>query len=109
MKNIKVIITLLVLVLLLTPTFASAQNGGINMGGNELEFDKTKYDAAINKAFLGNVMGYQVILIKNGKIVSEIAGGYARNAADGIRGFVEGTGNNFSQYRSRCGCEFRGF
>jgi Beta-lactamase len=83
MKKIKVIITFLVLGLLMTPTFALAQNDGIKLGGNPLNFDKGKYEAAINQAFLGNVMGYQVILLKNGQIVSKLANGYARNMADG--------------------------
>jgi len=83
MKNIKVIITLLVLVLLSMPTFALAQAGGMNMGGNTLKFDKAKFDGQVKSDFEGKVTGYQVVLIKDGKIVSEIAGGYATNAVDG--------------------------
>ena len=83
MKNIKVLMTLLIFSLLLTPTFAPAQTGGMKLNANTIKFDKAKYEAEINKLFNGNAIGYQVILLKNGKIVSEIAGGKARNATDG--------------------------
>lgn len=83
MKNIKVLITTIVLGLLLTPTLALAQNGGMRLGGNTLKFDKAKFDARVKSDFEGKVTGYQVVLIKDGKIVSEIGGGYATNAVDG--------------------------
>jgi hypothetical protein len=83
MKNIKVLIGFLVLGLLMTPTFAFAQNGEIKTGGNTLKFDKAKYEAAVKKSFNGNVMGYQVVLLKNGQVISMLADGKARNAADG--------------------------
>lgn len=82
MKNIKALMTLLVLSLL-SPIFALAQTDGMKLSGNTIKFDKAKYEAEIKKLFDGNVMGYEVILLKNGKIVSELAGGKARNATDG--------------------------
>lgn len=82
MKNIKVIITLFILGLLLNPTFALAQ-GGMKLEDKTLKFDKAKFEAEIKNNFDGRAMGYQVILLKKGQIVSEIADGLARNAADG--------------------------
>ncbi|CAN5858886.1 hypothetical protein BH20ACI4_BH20ACI4_13110 [soil metagenome] len=83
MKNIKVLMTSIVLGLLLTPTLALAQTGGMKLGGNTLKFDKAKFDGKVKSDFEGKVTGYQVVLIKDGKIVSEIGGGYATNAVDG--------------------------
>lgn len=84
MKNIKILITLIIFGLLLNPIASLAQTGGMKLGGNSIKFDKAKYEAEVKKAFDGNAMGYQVILLKNGQIVSELAGGYARNVTDGI-------------------------
>lgn len=46
-------------------------------------FDKAAYEKGVRDAFNGKAMGYATVLIKNGQIVSEVAGGLARNAADG--------------------------
>ena len=46
-------------------------------------FDKAAYEARVKKAFENDVMGYQSVLIKNGQVVAQSAGGLARNAADG--------------------------
>jgi CubicO group peptidase (beta-lactamase class C family) len=83
MKNIKFLITSIVLGLLLTPTIALAQTGGMKLGGNTLKFDKAKFVGKVKSDFEGKVTGYQVVLVKDGKIVSEIGGGYATNAVDG--------------------------
>src|SRR5215203_4620630 len=83
MKNIKVLITFILAIFLLCVMSAAAQTGGINWESNQIKFDKAKYEAGIKKSFDGNVMGYQVILLKNGQIVSELAGGWARNPTDG--------------------------
>ena len=48
-----------------------------------LNFDKGRYERSVHLAFSGKVMGYSTVLIRNGQIVSEVAGGQARNAADG--------------------------
>lgn len=83
MKNTKGLITILFLGFLLSPIFVQAQVGGGKISGNSIKFDKAKYEAEIKKLFGGNAMGYQVVLLKNGQIVSEIADGKARNATDG--------------------------
>ncbi|MGH9752867.1 MAG: serine hydrolase [Blastocatellia bacterium] len=46
-------------------------------------FDKAAYEKGVRAAFDGKVMGYATVLIKHGQVVSEVAGGLARNAADG--------------------------
>ena len=46
-------------------------------------FDKAAYEKGVRTAFDGKVMGYATVLIKNGLVVSEVAGGWARNANDG--------------------------
>lgn len=83
MKNIKVLMTLLFLGLLLNPTFAPAQAGGMKLGEKSIQFDKTKFVNAIYKKFDGKAMGYQIILLKKGQVVEEVSDGWARNVADG--------------------------
>jgi hypothetical protein len=46
-------------------------------------FDKAAYEARVKKAFDNDVLGYEAVLIKNGQVVAQNAGGMARNAADG--------------------------
>jgi CubicO group peptidase (beta-lactamase class C family) len=69
--------------LLLNPTFAPAQTGDIKSNEKPFSFDKVKFESEINKKFDGKAMGYQVILLKKGQIVEEVADGLARNAEDG--------------------------
>lgn len=83
MKNIRMIISLFVFGALLAPTLASAQPGGMKLGADTLKFDKARFASEIKRNFNGRAMGYQVILLKKGQIVEEIADGLARNAADG--------------------------
>jgi len=94
MKNIKVLIALFVFGLLLIPTSTTAQMGGAKIGGNLIKFDKAKYDAEVKKRLDGNAKGYQVILLKNGQIVSGMAGGKARNQSDGLADMTVNTPAN---------------
>lgn len=75
MKNIKVLFTLLVFGVLLAPTFALAQGGA--------KFDKAKFVSEIYNKFDSKTMGYQIILLRKGQIVQEVADGWARNVSDG--------------------------
>ena len=59
---------------------ARAQQLGTNP---PFSFDKAAYEKRMRQAFDGKVMGYATVLIKNGQVVSEVAGGLARNAVDG--------------------------
>jgi len=49
----------------------------------QFTFDKAAYEKEMRLAFESKVMGYATVLIKNGQVVSEVAGGLARNAVDG--------------------------
>lgn len=69
--------------LLLNPTFALAQMGGVKLGEKPFQFDKVKFTNEIYKKFDSKAMGYQVILLKKGQIVEEVADGWARNVEDG--------------------------
>lgn len=57
-------------------------------------YNRAAFEARAKKAFEKDVMGYQAILLKNGQIVGEIAGGKARNAADGVVGMTTSTPAN---------------
>lgn len=58
-------------------------------------FHRASYEQAIRAAFGYNkVMGYSTALIKDGKIVAEVAGGSARNAADGYAAMTVNTPAN---------------
>ncbi len=94
MKNTRVLVLAIAICLLLTPTFAPAQNDGIKFGSNSLKFDKAKYEAEVKKSLNGNVMGYQAFLLKNGELVSSLANGKARNATDGESPMKTGTPAN---------------
>jgi CubicO group peptidase (beta-lactamase class C family) len=48
-----------------------------------LEFDKSAYERRLHQAFRGQAKGYAAVLIRNGRVVSEVSGGLARNHADG--------------------------
>lgn len=64
---------------------ASAQFGG-TVGGittPPITFNKPAFEQTMTRSLDGNVMGYQYVLIKKGKVVSENAGGLAQNSADG--------------------------
>jgi CubicO group peptidase (beta-lactamase class C family) len=74
--------------------FGLAENTFAQFGANILKFDKSKFDASVKKTLDGKVMGYQVILLKNGQTVSEIADGRARNQADGEADMTLNTPSN---------------
>lgn len=57
-------------------------------------FNKAKFDQNLQNAVAPNVMGYQYILIKNGQVVSEKAGGLAHSTADGYKTMTTATPTN---------------
>lgn len=57
-------------------------------------FDKSAFDASAHQALKGKVMGYSFLIMKDGKLVSEGAGGYARNQADGLKAMTTSTPQN---------------
>jgi CubicO group peptidase (beta-lactamase class C family) len=63
-------------------------------GFANMTFNKTKFDQDLQNAVGPNVIGYQYVLIKNGQLVTEKAGGVAHNAADGTRAMTTSTPTN---------------
>lgn len=59
-----------------------ATSFGQKMAANQKTFKKEVFDQTLNNAVKPNVVGYQYVLIKDGKIVVENAGGLARRASD---------------------------
>lgn len=55
---------------------------------------KTAFEFSAHQALEGKVMGYSFLLMKNGQLVSEGAGGSARNAADGFKAMTTKTPQN---------------
>lgn len=55
---------------------------------------KSAFESSAHQALQGKVMGYSFLLMKDGRVVSEGAGGYARNAADGQKPMTTNTPQN---------------
>lgn len=73
---------LLTLVLLLAFPHWPAAAQGLKAAKN-ITFDKAAFDQSLVGAVGPSVMGYQYVLVKDGKVVTEKAGGTARTAQDG--------------------------
>lgn len=93
MKNRNILKTLSAIILL-----AGALNAQVRPGGSgtitTMTFNKASFDQNLQNAVAPNVKGYQYVLIKNGQIVSEKAGGVAQNAADGTLAMTTSTPTN---------------
>ena len=57
-------------------------------------FDKSAFEQSAHQALKGKVMGYSFLIMKDGKLVTEGAGGNARNAADGLKPMTTSTPQN---------------
>jgi CubicO group peptidase (beta-lactamase class C family) len=57
-------------------------------------FDKSAFEQSAHQALKGKVMGYSFLIMKDGKLVSEGAGGKARNRADGFKLMTTSTPQN---------------
>lgn len=81
MKLKSIVSTLVLFGLLLNAIGVSAQEGGMQANSNTkpVKFDKEKFIATINENQLGAGIldGYAAVLIKDGNIVAEVAGGSA--------------------------------
>ena len=64
-------------------SWLSAAQAGPIKPPQPYNFNKSAYEKRLHAGFDGQVMGYETVLIKDGKVVAEVAGGLARNAADG--------------------------
>jgi CubicO group peptidase (beta-lactamase class C family) len=78
MKHTKVILAMLVLLALFVTTYSQG-----SFQTKTISLNKNAFDQSLIGAVAPNVMGYQYVLIKDGRIVSEKFGGKARNGSDG--------------------------
>ncbi len=62
--------------------------------GQQPEVRKTAFEFNMHQQLEGKVMGYSFVLMKDGKLISEGAGGAARNAADGFKAMTSRTPQN---------------
>ncbi|MBP6014636.1 MAG: serine hydrolase [Alphaproteobacteria bacterium] len=62
--------------------------------GQQPEVRKTAFEFSMHQQLEGKVMGYSFVLMKDGKLISEGAGGAARNAADGFKAMTPRTPQN---------------
>ncbi len=63
-------------------------------GAATATLSKAKFDQSLQAAVGPNVMGYQYILIKDGQVVSEKAGGLSHSMADGYKTMTTATPTN---------------
>lgn len=78
MKYTKIVLTTLMAVALVATGYSQ---GGYK--ANTITLKKEAFEQSLTNAVAPNVMGYQYVLIKDGRIVSEKFGGKARNGKDG--------------------------
>ena len=57
-------------------------------------FDKSAFEQSAHQALKDKVMGYSFLIMEDGKLVTEGAGGNARNKADGIKAMTTSTPQN---------------
>ena len=62
--------------------------------GQQPTLDRKAFEDSLHAAVAPNVMGYTFLLIKDGRVVTEGAGGLARNAADGEMKMTTSTPQN---------------
>lgn len=78
MKYAKTTLTMLLVLALFVTAYSQ---GGYK--AKTITLNKTVFEQSLTGAVAPNVMGYQYVLIKDGRIVSEKFGGKARNGKDG--------------------------
>lgn len=89
MKKIKIIFALAILFSLIGNIGAQ-----VKIAPKIRTLKKDVFDAAVSRMVRPNVMGYQYVLIKDGKIVTEGAGGKARTGTDGDLNMTTSTPQN---------------
>jgi CubicO group peptidase (beta-lactamase class C family) len=78
MKHTKIISATLFLFALFATTYSQ-----VSFQAKTIMLNKNAFEQSLTSAVASKVMGYQYVLIKDGKIVSEKFGGKARNGKDG--------------------------
>src|SRR5215470_8804561 len=77
--------TAIFVLIALSTSLAAAQvpRGPQGVKARTIDLNKTAFDQSLSSAVGPKVMGYQYVLIKDGRIVTEKAGGLAQTAKDG--------------------------
>lgn len=91
--KLKSTVILVLFTALLTQTSFAQIGGGPGTIGY-ITFNQPAFDQSLTNAVAGNVMGYQYVLIKNGQMVTEGAGGLAEGLADGYLTMTTSTPTN---------------
>jgi CubicO group peptidase (beta-lactamase class C family) len=91
MKSKNTFTSIIAIILLAGISIAQVPRVG---GITTMSFNKASFDQSLQNAVGPNVIGYQYVLIKNGQVVSEKAGGVAQNAADGTLAMTTSTPTN---------------
>ncbi len=84
----------IICMLIVFGVFFNATGAFAQFGVKTVKLDKAKFAANVKGLFDGNVKGYQAILLKDGKIVAEVADGEARNKIDGQANMTVNTPSN---------------
>jgi CubicO group peptidase (beta-lactamase class C family) len=74
--------------------FSNATAIFAQFGTKTVKLDKNKFVQSVQTGFGGKVKGYQAVLLKNGQIVAETAGGEARTKIDGKADMTLNTPSN---------------
>jgi CubicO group peptidase (beta-lactamase class C family) len=82
------------ILLALAILFSLSLNAAAQLGVKTRTFKKEEFNASIKNQVEPNVMGYQYVLIKDGKIAAEGAGGKARTGTDGDMDMTPSTPQN---------------
>jgi CubicO group peptidase (beta-lactamase class C family) len=91
MKRANILTSFIAVALLMS--IASGQHR-LPAGAATAVLNRAKFDQSLQTAVAPNVMGYQYILIKDGKVVSEKFGGLSHSMADGYKTMTTATPTN---------------
>ena len=83
MKLKELTATLILMALAFSITVAQVPRGPQGVKANTITLNKTEFDKSLSTALGSKVMGYQYVLIKDGRLVTEKAGGLAQTSKDG--------------------------
>src|SRR4030095_3365618 len=77
--------TAIFILIALSTSWAAAQvpRGPQGVKANTINLNKAAFDQSLSNAVGPKVMGYQYVLIKDGRLVTEKAGGLAQSSKDG--------------------------
>ena len=88
MKRGNIFTSIIAMIVLISITNAQHR---MPVGAATAVLNKAKFDQSLQAAVGPNVMGYQYILIKDGQVVSEKAGGLSHSMADGYKTMTTAT------------------